>query len=818
LIFLLLELWSACCLAARRLARAPGFSLVIIAVLSAGIGSNTIVFWLVHAVLLKPLPYPAASGLLHLTTFERSRFGGAGCLSYAHLLALQGVGPDLADVAGYANETFNQIGRNGPIQREAARVSANFFRVLGIKPLVGRSFTPAEDTAGRAAVVMLGERFWRRNFAGDPHMIGQQINLDSRLYTVVGVLPPNFQFGLLGSRIDIWTPSVTETSIVTPQQVQTGACYLNAVARLTPSISLRKAQTAFAIRRSRFLREYPQYSDADPKRSLEAIPLAEKLVGNYRPFCLVLAGTVALFLLISCANVACLLLARATNRLKQFSIQVALGATRGRVILDSLLDSLLLSVAGGLLGLLITAVGRGAISRLILQALPNVHNLEIGHDGAFLLLALSISAVTALLCSVIPVLHLFGGDLDRKLREAGRGAIGVSRHQRIRTVLVVGQISVTIPLLVGCGLLARSFLQLKKQNLGFQPQSVLTTSISLPKTKYASPEQIFQFFDQALTGIRSLPGAENAALSSALPLNATRLAHVLAEGEQSAPVAARRLAAVQSVSPSYSQLLRIPLVQGRFFAPSDKRGTLQVAVINQTFANEFFHSDNPLGKHLWLGKGRIPWQVVGIIGDVKNAGLSTPAQPEVDVPFAQLPWSNMNLLLRTRILNGLSLVGPVRKQIFRQDREQSITDAQMLPELVGESLTQSRLSMNVLAIFSALAFLLAATGIYGVVSYDAVKRKQEFGIRIALGATRRQLVGRVLRHGLGIASLGIAIGLAGALAVTRLMVHLLFQVSTYDVWAFLLGPLLLMLIASAASLFPALQTTRLEPAGILRTE
>ena len=813
-----LELWSACRVAAKRLARRPGFSLAVVAVLSVAIGSNTLVFWLVRAVLLNPLPYPAPSKLLHVTTAEGTKFGGAGCLSFAHLQALQSVEPKLVEVAGYANETFSQAGRNGPVEREAARVSSNFFRVLGVQPLLGRSFVPAEDGEANASVVILSDRFWRRNFAGDYHVIGHQINLDSRLYTVIGVLPASFQFGLLGSGVDVWVPDVTEASIVTPQQVQTGACYLNAVARVKPGVDIRKAKAAFAVRQRRFLMDFSQFSDADPKRSLEAVPLTEKLVGNYRPFCLLLALTVALFLLVGCANVACLSLARSAGQMKQLSVQVALGATRRRLILASLLDNLLLAFTGGSLGVLFTAVARHAVSRLILETLPGVHDLQVNENGSFLLLAVGISIAVALLCSVVPVLHLFGANLEQKLREAGRGTAGESRHGGFRRALATGQVAVTVPLLVGCGLLTQSFLHLRNQSLGFQAGALLTANISLPKTRYGSPQQIRRYFEAITDSLRRVPGIGGVAAASALPLHESRLAHVLPEGEAAVPVASRRLVAMQSISSSYPEVMKIPLKAGRTFTDADKQGALPVAVVNESFAREFFRGRNALGQRLWLGKNRAPWLIVGVLGDVKNEGLAAAPQPEVDVPFLQQPWPNMYLLLRSGQAGSPALLNAVRTEISKQDREQSIADPRTLESVVDEALSQARLAAKAIALFSALALLLAATGIYGVMAYDSATRRREFGVRIAVGATRLQLLGRVLRRGLTIALAGIAVGLVAALAMTRLIGHLLFGVGSYDAVSFVTGPLLFLAVAAAASLLPAWQATRFEANEILRAE
>ncbi len=804
--------------AARRAFRSPAFSAITVGVLAVGIGANTTVFLLLDAVLLKPLPYTAPDTLLHVTARERAQSNLPGCLSYAHFASLKQPGNALAALAGYTNEGFTLTGNGSAIRLEAARTSANFFSVLSVRPIIGRSFLPSEDTAGRDQVAMISERLWRQRFDSDPAVIGRRINLDLKAYTVVGVLPENFQFDPLGTRTDIWVPSLTNLSALTPQQVEAGACYLNAIARLTPGSSIQGAQAGLAVRQAEFLRQYAGSGDADPRRTLEVIPLSEKLIGEYRAMFLTLSGTVFLFLMIACANVAGLSLARAVDRRKEVALRIALGATRAHVVAQLASESLLLAVAGGVVG---TALSLGAArfsADFVSGVVPHLHAFESPLNWRVLVFSAAVSALTGVLCGVAPALQFADPNLNATLREGGRGTVGSRWRNLSRSVLLVGQIGISLLLLISAAVLGHSFVRLRNQPLGFRAEDVLTMNVSLSQERYSSPSQVTSFYSDALSRICKLPGVRTAAISSALPVNESRLAHILAEGQPAVPLARRALAALQSLDPGYLQTMKIPLKMGRFFRESDKEQRPQVAVINEAFAARFFPHQNPLGKRVWMGKLVDGWEIVGVIGNIKNVSLASSTQPELDIPFAQLPWPQMNLLIRAGGQNALALANAVRGEINKKDPEQPVTDVQTLEELLANSRSQPRLMASVLLVFAALAFLIASVGVYSVISYHATQRMPEFGVRVALGATHWDLVGSILKHAAMISGIGVGIGLAIAFTLSRTVSSLTYGVSQFDPLSFGLAPIALFAVALLAALHPALRVTRLRPADVLRAE
>ncbi len=804
--------------AVRRSARSPGFSAVVVIVLAIGIGANATVFLLLDAVLLRPLPYPDSARLLHITAREPGQDNLSGCLSYAHFLALSQPNAAVSGVAGYVNESFTLTTRGAPALRlEAARISSNFLSVLSVHPLLGRAFVPAEDKETNNAVVMLGERLWRQRFASDPAVLGRPVYLDTKPYTVVGIMPDSFQFEPLGTRVDVWAPSLRNLSLLSPQQVQAGACYLNAIARLAPGSSGAEARAGLAVYQAQFLHERVGAGDADPKRTLEVLPLSEKLRGNYRPLFLTFAATVFLFLMIAGANVAGLSLARAIERRKEVALRVALGATRLYFVADLMAENLLLALVGGLFGLALSLAAANLSRDLLATALPELHSVSNSFSWRLFGFSAAISAFTGIACGIAPACHFGYSDLSGALRESGRGAIGGRWHNLSRNTLIVGQIAISVLLLIAAGHLTHSFLHLKNQPLGFESQSVLTMNLTLPQAKYPNPDQMSRFFSAALARTDALPGVQASAVSSALPVNESRLAHVLAEGQPPLPVAQRRLVALQTLSPSYLRVFRIPLVKGRFFTLSDTATSNHVAVVNRTFARLFFRGPNPIGKHIWLGKLPTPWEVVGIIDDIKNVSLSTATQAELDLPFSQLPWPQMNLAIRARTAAQTSLLaGSVQSELAKQDREQPVTGVQTLEELLSSSRSQPRVVMAVLTVFAALAFLVASIGIYSVVSYYAAQRMPEFGVRLALGASRPNVALVVLKQTVQISALGIGIGLVSAFALTRVASSVLYGLNEFDPWSFLLAPGLFFIVALLATLYPALRVTRLKPADVLR--
>jgi putative ABC transport system permease protein len=801
----------------RGIRNSPGLSTLAIGLLALGVGANLTVFSLADTVLFRPLPYGDPSRLVHVTARHQGQTNLPGCISYAEFVSLRDRSAAFTAMAGYANETFTLSNSRSAVRLEGARISANLFEVLSVKPLVGRSFLSGEDGGGRNQVAMISERLWRQRFGADPHTIGKPISLNLKSHIVVGVLAETFRFELLGTRADIWVPSLPNISGISPHQVQAGACYVNAIARLKAGLSLSSAQRAFRVQQAAFLRNNAASLGADPNRKLEVVALSEKLVASHRPVLLAFGTTVFLFLLIACANVSGLSLARAIVRRKEIAVRVALGATRGDIIAQLLAESSLLAVLGGAAGLLVSLAG-GYLTRILFSdALPRLS--ERNNDGILRLgtLCMLLSAVTGVVCALAPALQVAGSNLNAILRESGRGAVS-SRRSVWRNVLVIGQIAASVLLLVSASLLIHSFSLLRDQSRALETPAVLTMNVSLSRSRYSTPGQIENFYSRLVSEIRNLPEVQSVAISSALPLNESRLGHVLAEGQPALPVAQRSLVAVQALSPSYLEVMRIPLVEGRFFTEFDKPEKAKVAVINQAFAKSLFRKRDPIGQRIWLGLVPAPWTVVGVTGDVKNVSLSSPPQAELEIPFEQLPSPEMNLLVRAKGNDGAAVTDMIRKLVERQDREQSVTDVQTLERLVANARSRPRLITTVLTGFAILALVIASVGIYSLISYDAAQRMPEFGLRIALGATRRNLIASVLGRAAAIAGIGIVIGWACALALSRVASAITYGIGRFDPLSFGLAPLTFLLIALLAALYPSLRATRVRPSELLRAE
>jgi predicted permease len=801
----------------RSIRNAPGASALAIGLLGFGTAANLTVFSLADAVLFRPLPYGDPSRLVHVTARHQSQTNLPGCISYAEFASLRDRSTAFTTMAGYANETFTVNNSSGAIRLEGARISANFFDVLSVTPLIGRSFLPTEDGGGHNQVAMISERLWRQRFGADPHIVGRSINLNLKSHIIVGVLPASFRFELLGTRAEVWVPSLPNISGISSQQVQAGACYLNAIARLKNGLSLSSAQRAFGVHQAAFLQHNPASIEADPNRKLEVVPLSEKLVASHRPVLFAFGTTVFLFLLIACANVSGLSLARAIDRRKEIAVRVALGATRGDIVVQILAESFLLAVLGVATGLVVSVAG-GRLARIFFSdALPRLRESSNGLNLRLAAVCILLSVVIGVVCGLAPALQVAGSNLNAVLRESGRGA-GGGRRNISRNLLVVGQIAVSVFLLVSTSLVIHSFSLLRDQSRGVETPAVLTMNISLSRSRYSTPDHVARFYSRLLSEISNLPEVQSVAISSALPLNESRLGHVLAEGQPAIPVPRRTLVAVQALSPSYLEVMKIPLIEGRFFTGLDKRDKANITVINQAFAKNLFGKRDPIGQRVWLGRTPTPWTVVGVTGDIKNVSLVSPPQAEMDIPFEQLPSPEIYLLIRSKSNDGAALSGMIRKLVERQDREQTVTEVQTLERLVSNARSRPRLITAVLTAFAILALSVASVGIYSLISYQAAQRMPEFGLRIALGATRRNLIASVLCRAAAIAGIGIAIGWVCAVGTSRAALAITYGVGRFDLLSFGLAPLAFLFVALLAAFLPSLRATRVRPSDLLRAE
>jgi putative ABC transport system permease protein len=630
---------------------------------------------------------------------------------------------------------------------------------------------------------------------------------------VIGVLPAGFRFGLFQPGVEILAPRVFELNLLTPQQLTAGAGFLNFVARLQAGTGISQAQAEMDAMAAQYRRDNPKRPDADPKLTVRVGNLRDEIVSNIRTEVLILFGAVALVLLIACANVASLLLSRALGRRREIAVRTALGATRGGVVRQLLTESLLLASLGGALGMALSSWGTRVAVSLAGSSLPRAQEIEA--DGRVLAFTAAVSVLAGLLFGLAPALQVSRADLNSVLRAEGRSATAGRRRNVLRNLLVVSQVALSTVLLIGAGLLVRNFLQLRETNPGFDSRNLLTMSVALPATRYQRGTQTIAFFDHLVKEVRAMPGVRAATVSSALPANPSRFSPGLPEGQPATPLAEQPLFNIQTFTPGYVETMRIPLLTGREFTEHDGEHDPLVAMVNQALVRRYWPRENPVGKHLMLGRLPQPLEVVGVVGDVHNLNLTADPRPEIYLPFAQRPWANMNLVVRTAG-DPHAMAGAVRARVLAADHDQPVTAVKSMDEVLEQAAAQSRFTTSLLGALSTLALLLAVVGIYGVIAYSVAERTQEMGIRMALGAERGDILRLVLRQGMILAGGGIALGLGGALALTRLLGSLLYHVSATDPLTFFGGAAAFAAVAALASYLPARRATRVDPLVALR--
>ncbi|HEV2420726.1 MAG TPA: ABC transporter permease [Candidatus Acidoferrales bacterium] len=803
--------------AVRMLARSPGFAAVAILTLALGIGANTAIFTVANALLLTPLPYANPQQLMMLYQTSIADNSQVDVFSYPYFSRLRDHQHSFSGISAYASDDFDMTGRGEPRQVTAGRVSWSFFDVLGVQPALGRNFFASEGHRGGPRVVILSHKFWISEFGGAQNAIGQSVMLDSLSYTIVGVLPARFTFQPLGEDTEIWVPREFELNIATPEHIQAGMGYLEGIARLAPGVSVAQARSELEVLHKEYCRDNSNRSDANPEWPSTVTPLQAMIVANVRVAVLVLMAAVGVVLLIACANVASLLLSRAIKRKKEIAVRTALGARRGTIVRQLLVESVFLAAISGAIGTFLGYAGTRALLALNHDTVPQLSS-GVTMDWRVLCFTTAISLLSGVLFGVAPALQLSKTDLNSVLRDEGRGSTSGRRAASSQNLLVVAQVALSMILLIGSGLLIRSFLAMIHVSPGFDPHDVLTMRINLPPSKYATNPQMVSFYNEALRQMQSLPGVSASAVSSALPPTPTRFAPILAEGQPVIAVAQRSGVNIQTISPDYARVLRVPLLRGREFTTEDNQTTPTVAMVNQAFVRRYWPNDNPVGKHVWLGPMPKPVEVVGVFGDEKNNGLSAEAFPEMFLPFPNLPWSHLRLSLRSAGGDPLALVPAVRQAIARVDSGQPITEVQTLEQILAQSLAEPRFIVALFGIFSAVALSLAVVGIYGVISYAVAQRTQELGIRMALGATQADILKLVVGRGLALGGVGIAIGLIAPFTLMPLMQSLLYRVGPADPPTMIGSALLFLTAALLASYLPARRAMRIDPANALRCE
>ena len=800
---------------ARMLFKNPGFTAVAVIAIALGVGANTAIFSVVNAVLIRSLPFDEAERLIGVSaTFPGSKNQGLGFSAYPNFADWRDQSRSFEQMAAFRNRGLALTGVEEPERIAGARVSSGFFPLLRVQPILGRTFLPEEDRPGSERTVVLSHTLWQRRFGSDPEAIGRAVTLDGQSYTVVGVLPAGFEFPLVGKETELWTPISLDGQTLSER----GAQMYGVIARLKPDVNVEQAQVEMNTIASRLEQQYPAQNTGSGTR---LVPLQEVLVSSIRPMLLVLFAAVGFVLLIACANVANLLLARASSRQKEVAIRTALGANRWRIIRQLMTESMMLAAIGAGAGLLLALWGMDLLVALSPDNIPRVGEIRI--DSTALAFTVVVTLLTGLVFGIAPALHASKLNLNESLKEGGKGAGAGSHRSGFRNLLVVAQVALALVLLVGAGLLIKSFYRLQNVDPGFNPENVLTMRVSLPDAKYPEPGQVTAFFDQVLAGIESLPGVESAGMINFSPLSgATFYLDFAIEGQPSSEPGKTPSAQYRSISANYFRVMGIPLKRGREFTTTDRAGAPGVAIINEAMARRFWPNEDPTGKHISLeksmGEGEPPWrEIVGVVGDVKHFGLDADVRPEMYVPDAQQPSGASTVMIRTSS-DPTAMVAAVKGQILSLDKDQPISSVQTLEYYVTRSTARQRFSMILLFTFAALALVLAAVGVYGVTSYSVTQRTHEIGIRLALGAQQKDVLRLVLGQGLKLAAAGVALGLAASFALTRAMASLLFEVSANDSMTFIVTAVVLAGVALGACFVPARRAMKFDPMIALRYE
>ena len=820
------ELWQDLRYGVRMLRKNPGFTLVAIVTLALGIGANTAIFSVVNAVLLRPLPYTAPEQLVFIYDsapgFGIPKFG----LMEAEFLRLRDQARSLEQVALYASTTLTLTGVGEPERVTSGKASGEFFTVLGATMMLGRTFKLEEEPRGKGNVVILSHGFWQRKFAASPNVIGQMLILDGRSYTIIGVLPQSFKSPpelQADSAIELWIP---------PGYNLAGPCCshgLNVVARLRGEQTPEQAQVETDVIIESVKKDYPQGYPKDGASQTLIKPLQQELVGDLRRALWVLLAAVVFVLLIACANVANLLLARSETRQKEMAIRAALGAGRARIIRQLLAESLLLAIAGGVAGLLLAWWGLTVLPALGSEKIPRLQ--EITLDARVLGFTLLMSMLTGIIFGLVPACQAVKFDLQTTLKEGGRASTSLKGRSRLRAVLVVTEVALSLVLLVGAGLLIKSFWRLQQVDTGFKAEQLLTLRLFPPASTYADDHQEAAFYENLLQRVRSLPGVKEAAVADGMPLGDSSGGTVMEVEGRPTEMSALNSAGWRVVSSDYFRTMGVRLLHGRFLEDTDQQQAMPVAVINETLARAHWPDEDPIGRRIRL-LNRPPGEattvfltVVGVAADVKNNGLTEEARQEVYVPLRQREAAvsgmgldhQMSLAVRTSV-EPMGLVNAIRQEVGGIDPNIPVSSVRTMEQILATVTVQPRFNMLLLAIFAAVALVMASIGIYGVLSYSVTRRTHEIGIRIALGARQGDVLKLVVRQGMALALTGIVIGVASSFALTRLMAGLLYGVSVNDPATFAAIALLLTGVALVACYLPARRATKVDPMAALRYE
>ena len=798
--------------ALRMLWKYKSFTVVAVVALGLGIGANTTIFSGVNALLLHPFNFKDADRLVVVwerppgTTFRNS-------IAPANFLAMREQNTSFSHVAVYNNYSVNLTEGDKPERLEVATVSPELFVALDAHAALGRTFAPEEEQEGKDKVVILTHGFWKRRFASDPAVINRTLMLNGEPRTIVGVMPQDFNFP--PTEYDILRPfTITDT-----ERQERGSHYVRMLGRLKPGVSFEQADAELGAIASRLTAQYPEYNS---NRTFAVESLQASYVRGPRPGLLVLLGAACFVLLLACANVANLLLVRAAARQKEIAIRMALGASRYRLVRQLLTESVLLALIGGALGLLFAVWGidlmTAGIPASLSRYLPGWKN--VGIDVPVFLFTLGVSVLTGVVFGLTPALQATKMNFNEGLKEGGRTSGGGFRHNILRSVLIVAEVAISLTLLIGAGLMTKSFINILKVEPGFKPQSVLVTDVTLPRKKYEAKPARVNFYQQVLERVAALPGVQQAGAVNIVPLSRNNSdAAFFIVGRQRPERGREPQANFRTVSPDYLELMGIPLRSGRYISPRDRADSPRVILINENLAKRFFTTEDPIGKRLNFGSDddKDNYEIIGVVGNIKHESLTEDTEPEVYVPFTQEPWFGMSILVRSAG-DPLQLAGAVQQEILAVDKDQPVYNARLMERVVSESLAPQRVVMGMLGVFALIALVLAAVGIYAVMSYAVSQRTHEIGIRMALGAQPKDILKMIVGQGMLLTVVGVALGLVASYGLMQAMTRILFGVTATDPVTFTGISLLLMLVAFLANYIPARRATKVDPMIALRYE
>jgi putative ABC transport system permease protein len=810
----------------RQLIKHPAFTIIAVLTLALGIGANTAIFSVVNAILLKPLPFPEPDQLIAVGMTDSRQKGDTNLnsLSYPDFFDFRDQNRTLASSAVYRDRSFALTSEEGATSLRGQKVSAEFFDVIGIKPALGRAFVRDDEQGGGGPggfKVIISHDFWLKHYGADPNVLGHTITLDRRPYTVTGVMPAGFQFPISPDPIDFYVTIAEDAASPDgsmPTTKQRGNHSLQAVARLRPGATIAQAQSDLAAIASALTKQYP---DSNTNFGVLTKPLREEMVGDVRTALYILFGAVVCVLLIANANVANLLLARASARGKEIALRAAMGASRARIIRQLLTESVLLAGLGGAFGLLLAQWGTEALVKTVPQNIPRISTIQL--DASVLIFTLLVSLATGVIFGLVPAWHASHVDLNSSLKSGSRTGSGSEGKGRVRNALIMAEVALALILLISAGLLIQSFARLGRVQPGVRTERLLTARIGLSEVAYPQNENVIAFYDQFLTRVRAIPGVESASTIVPLPLSGSNMVTSFDIQERPLPEGQRPGAPVRIIATDYFKTMGIPVRRGRIFDERDRLDSAPVVIVNERFAQKYFPGEDVLGKRIQPGfsaddSGEKIREIVGVVGNVKHLSLKNEDSPEMYLPRTQIPIHIMSIVIRASVSNPNPITNSLRKELAAMDATIPLTSVRVFEEYISRSLARPRFNTLLLSIFAGTALLLTAIGIYGVLAYSVAQRTSEIGIRIALGAGKSSIFRLIVGQAMTLVGISLVLGVAGAFAATRLLSSLLFGVGASDPGTFAGIVLLVSAVAFIAAWVPARRATRVDPIIALRTE